>query len=63
MMDDVISWLHQASFYILIPSSEGLALSMLEGLKTGLPVIVPNVRDLSDALIENHSLANFSQQI
>jgi glycosyltransferase involved in cell wall biosynthesis len=69
--DNVVSWLHQAKIYILTSRSEGLALSMLEALKTGLPAIVPNVGDLSDvlidgfngALIENHSVADFSQQI
>jgi len=69
--DDVLSWLHLSKIYILTSRSEGLALSMLEGLKTGLPAIVPNVGDLSDvlidgfngALIENHSVSDFATQI
>ena len=69
--DDVLSWLHQSKIYILTSRSEGLALSMLEGLKVGLPAIVPNVGDLSDvlidgfngALIENHSVEDFALQI
>jgi len=69
--DDVLSWLHQSKIYILTSRSEGLALSMLEGLKSGLPAIVPNVGDLSNvlingyngALIENHSVDDFVQQI
>ncbi len=48
--DDVLSWLHQSKIYILTSRSEGLALSMLEALKAGLPAIVPNVGDLSDVL-------------
>jgi len=69
--EDVLSWLQQSKIYILTSRSEGLALSMLEGLKTGLPAIVPNVGDLSDvlidgfngALIENHSVDDFALQI
>lgn len=68
---DVLSWLHQSKIYILTSRSEGVALSMLEGLKTGLPAIVPNVGDLSDVLvngyngqlIENHSIDDFAEQI
>ncbi|ABM02299.1 glycosyl transferase, group 1 [Psychromonas ingrahamii 37] len=69
--NDIVSWLHQAKIYILTSRSEGLSLSMLEGLKSGLPAIVPNVGDLSDvlihgyngALIENHSIDDFAHQI
>lgn len=69
--DNVLTWLHQSKIYILTSSSEGLALSMLEGLKVGLPAIVPNVGDLSDVLvdgyngylIENHSIEDFSESI
>ena len=69
--DDVLSWLQQSKIYILTSYSEGLALSMLEGLKVGLPAIVPNVGDLSDvltdgfngALIENHSIDDFAREI
>lgn len=68
---DVLSWLHQSKIYILTSYSEGLALSMLEGLKAGLPAIVPNIGDLSDvlidgfngALIERHSVEDFAFQI
>lgn len=68
--DDVLSWLHQSRVYILTSRSEGLALSMLEGLKAGLPAIVPDVGDLSDVLIdgynghliENHSIDMFAEQ-
>lgn len=69
--DDVLSWLHQSKIYILTSYSEGLSLSMLEGLKSGLPAIVPNVGDLSDvlindyngALIEDHSIDDFAVKI
>lgn len=68
---DILDWLHQSKIYILTSRSEGLALSMLEGLKSGLPAIVPNVGDLSDvlidgyngALIEQHSIPDFAQRI
>ena len=69
--DDVLSWLHQSKIYILTSQSEGLSLSMLEGLKVGLPAIVPNVGDLSDILvnshngylIENHNIEDFTSSI
>jgi glycosyltransferase involved in cell wall biosynthesis len=68
---DVLTWLHQSKIYVLTSRSEGLALSMLEGLKAGLPAVVPNVGDLSDVLsdgyngylIENHSISDFSDKI
>lgn len=69
--NDILKWLHQSKLYILTSRSEGLALSMLEGLKSGLPAIVPNVGDLSDvlidgyngALIEKHSVTDFVKRI
>ena len=69
--EDVLNWLQRSKIYILTSRSEGLALSMLEALKVGLPAIVPNVGDLSDvlvdgyngALIENHSIDDFVLQI
>jgi glycosyltransferase involved in cell wall biosynthesis len=68
---DVLSWLQKSKIYLLTSRSEGLALSMLEGLKVGLPAIVPNVGDLSDVLvnnyngylIENHDIEEFSRSI
>ena len=68
---DVLPWLQKSKVYILTSRSEGLALSMLEGLKVGLPAIVPNVGDLSDVLvnnyngylIENHDIKEFTKSI
>ncbi|WP_238596764.1 glycosyltransferase family 4 protein [Psychromonas sp. psych-6C06] len=69
--DDVLSWLHQSKVYILTSRTEGLSLSLLEGLKAGLPAIVPNVGDLGDVLkdgynghlIEKHSKQDFASHI
>jgi len=69
--DGILNWLHQSKIYILTSKSEGLSLSMLEGLKCGLPAIVPNVGDLSDVLIdgyngyliENHNTEDFVLKI
>jgi glycosyltransferase involved in cell wall biosynthesis len=69
--DDVLNWLQQSKVYILTSQSEGLSLSMLEGLKVGLPAIVPNVGDLSDVLIDgyngflidNHNIEDFVLKI
>ncbi|WP_417696472.1 glycosyltransferase [Psychromonas sp.] len=68
---DVLIWLHKSKIYLLTSKSEGLSLSMLEGLKAGLPAIVPNVGDLSDVLvdeyngylIEGHDLDAYSNSI
>ncbi|WP_028867355.1 glycosyltransferase [Psychromonas arctica] len=68
---DVLPWLQKSKLYLLTSQSEGLSLSMLEGLKVGLPAIVPNVGDLSDVLvnnyngylIENHDVEEFSKSI
>lgn len=68
---NVLNWLQKSKIYLLTSRSEGLSLSMLEGLKVGLPAIVPNVGDLSDVLvdgyngylIENHSVEDFSASI
>ena len=68
---NVLNWLQKSKIYVLTSRSEGLALSMLEGLKVGLPAIVPNVGDLSDVLvdgyngylIENHNIDDFALSI
>lgn len=69
--DAVLPWLHQSKINVLTSRSEGLALSLLEGLKVGLPGVMPNVGDLSDVLIdsyngfliENHSQDDFVSKI
>ena len=69
--ENVLPWLHQSKINVLTSRSEGLALSLLEGLKVGLPGVVPNVGDLSDVLvdsyngflIENHSKDDFVLKI
>lgn len=44
----VSDWLRGARVFVLTSDSEGLALSMMEAMMTGLPVIVSNVGDLGD---------------
>jgi glycosyltransferase involved in cell wall biosynthesis len=48
----VSDWLRGARVFVLTSDSEGLALSMMEAMMTGLPVIVSNVGDLGD-LVED----------
>jgi glycosyltransferase involved in cell wall biosynthesis len=50
--DDVRPWLRRARVFVLVSRSEGLALSMMEAMMEGLPVVVSNVGDLGD-LVEN----------
>jgi len=69
--ESILPWLHLSKINMLTSRSEGLALSLLEGLKTGLPAIVPNVGDLSDVLesgyngflIENHNKDEFVSKV
>jgi len=69
--ESILPWLHQSKINMLTSRSEGLALSLLEGLKAGLPAIVPDVGDLSDVLkngyngflIENHNKDEFVTKI
>ena len=49
---DVNNWLGKAKLLVLTSDSEGLSLSMMEAMMSGLPVIVPKVGDLDD-LVEN----------
>lgn len=49
---DVQAWLQRAKVFVLTSDSEGLALSMMEAMLCGLPVVVSNVGDLGD-LVED----------
>lgn len=45
---DVAPWLRRARLFVLTSDSEGLALSVIEAMMGGLPVIVSDVGDLGD---------------
>ncbi len=45
---DISEWLRQARVFVLTSDSEGLALSMMEAMACGLPVVVSDVGDLPD---------------
>lgn len=49
---NIANWLRRAKLFVLTSDSEGLALSMMEAMMCGLPVVVSDVGDLSD-LVEN----------
>lgn len=47
---DVTPWLRRARVFMLTSASEGVALSLMEALASGLPGIVPDVGDLRDVV-------------
>jgi len=49
---DIENWLRRSKVFVLTSDSEGLALSMMEAMMCGLPVVVSDVGDLGD-LVEN----------
>lgn len=50
--DNVHDWLRRAKIFVLTSDSEGLSLSMMEAMMSGLPVVVSDVGDLGD-LVES----------
>jgi len=46
--DDIASWLQKSKIFVLTSDSEGLSLSMMEAMTTGLPAVVSDVGDLGD---------------
>lgn len=46
--NDVESWLRKSKIFVLTSDSEGLSLSMMEAMMSGLPAIVSDVGDLGD---------------
>jgi glycosyltransferase involved in cell wall biosynthesis len=50
--DDVENWLRTSKVFLLTSDSEGLSLSMMEAMMSGLPAVVSDVGDLGD-LVEH----------
>jgi len=50
--NDVQAWLQRAKVFVLTSDSEGLSLSMMEAMMSGLPAVVSDVGDLAD-LVED----------
>jgi len=50
--EDVQDWLRRAKVFVLTSDSEGLSLSMMEAMMSGLPAVVSDVGDLGD-LVES----------
>jgi len=50
--NNVEDWLGRARIFVLTSDSEGLSLSMMEAMMSGLPAVVSDVGDLGD-LVEN----------
>jgi L-malate glycosyltransferase len=46
--ENVESWLRRSRIFVLTSDSEGLSLSMMEAMMSGLPAVVSNVGDLGD---------------
>ena len=49
---DVHHWLRRSRVFMLTSESEGLALSLMEAMTSGLPAVVPHVGDLSDLVTD-----------
>lgn len=69
--DDVGRWLHKARLFVLTSDSEGLALSLMEAMMSGLPAVVSDVGELSTLvndgenghLVERRDVQGFARRI
>jgi len=70
-LKDVVPVLQKSKIYVLLSATEGMSIAMLEAMAVGLPVVVHDVGDLSDAikykncgvLIDNVEPANVASEI
>ena len=53
--EDIPELLNQSRVFIMASQSEGLPVAMIEALSCGLPVIVPDVGDISDIAIHEYN--------
>lgn len=53
--DKVFDYLAASNIYVLMSSSEGLPISIIEGLRCGLPVIATNVAGIPETVIDHQN--------
>ena len=53
LQKDVLPWLQRAKLFLLTSDSEGVPLSILEGLQMGLPCVASDVGDVGDLVHED----------
>lgn len=53
--DKVFDYLAVSNIYVLMSSSEGLPISIIEGLRCGLPVIATNVSGIPETVIDHQN--------
>lgn len=53
--DKVFDYLISSNIYVLMSSSEGLPISIIEGLRCGLPVIATNVAGIPETVIDHQN--------
>jgi len=53
--DNVAEWLARSRLFVLTSDSEGLALSAIEAMMSGLPCIASQVGDLADLIVDGES--------
>jgi glycosyltransferase involved in cell wall biosynthesis len=69
--NDVATWLNKSKLFVLTSDSEGVALSAMEALMVGIPVIASRVGDLSDIvqdgingyLVQPRNVEEFAERI
>ena len=52
---DIPGFLNQARIFVMASAFEGLPVAMIEALSCGLPVIVPDIGDISDIAIDGYN--------
>jgi len=53
--EDIPSFLNQSRIFIMASAFEGLPVAMIEALSCGLPVVVPDIGDISDIAVDGYN--------
>lgn len=53
--EDIPNFLNQSRIFIMASAFEGLPVAMIEALSCGLPVVMPNIGDISDIAVDSYN--------
>jgi len=53
--EDIPTFLNQSRVFIMASAFEGLPVAMIEALSCGLPVVMPNIGDISDIAVDGYN--------